>query len=234
MSEQNDTAPITLDHRDGVALVVMDDGKANALSHSMLDALDSVLDRAADADALVLAGRPGKFCAGFDLSVVQQGPAEASALMEKGAELALRLHEWNRPRVVAVTGHALAMGAVLLACADLRIGAPGEFKIGFNEVGIGLPMPEFANELHRGRLDPRHFHQAIALARIYDPAGAVEAGFLDRLAEGDVIEDAVATAAELSSRLDPKAFAITRRTLDRDLTDRLRRLTGGWADDASF
>ncbi|MFV0317814.1 MAG: crotonase/enoyl-CoA hydratase family protein [Microthrixaceae bacterium] len=234
MSEQNHDELISVSERDGVAVVVMDDGKANALSYTMLEALDAALDRADGADALVLAGRPGKFCAGFDLSVVQQGPAEASALMSKGAQIALRLHEYNKPRVFAVTGHALAMGAVLLACADVRVGTPGEFKIGFNEVAIGLPLPEFAIELHRGRIDPRRFHSAVALAEVHDPAGAVEVGFLDRLADGDVIEDAVATAVELAGRLDANALSITRHLLDRDLTTRLRGLTEGWADGAKM
>lgn len=231
MNDNQPTTAVSLTDRDGVALVVIDDGKANALSHPVLDQLDECLDRAAELSALVIAGRPGKFSAGFDLSVVTQGVEAASELMEKGAKVALRLHEWPKPRVLAVTGHALAMGAVLLGCADVRIGAVGDFKIGFNEVGIGLPMPEFANELHRGRLSPRHFHQAIALARIYGPVEAVEAGFLDRVADADeVVDEAVATAAELASRLNPSAFAITRATLDRDLTARLHRLTGGWAD----
>ncbi len=229
MNDNQTNSAVTLEHREGVALVTIDDGKVNALSHVVLDHLDAALDDAKDSSALVIAGRPGKFSAGFDLSVVQSGGDAVSELMEKGARVALRLHEWSRPRVLAVTGHALAMGAVLLGCADVRIGAMGDFKIGFNEVAIGLPMPEFATELHRGRLSQRHFHEAVALARIYGPAEAVEAGFLDRLADSEeVIEESVATAAELASRLDPTALAITRATLDRDLTARLRGLTGGW------
>lgn len=220
-----------MEDHSGVAVVTMDDGKANALSHGMLESLSAALDGAADAPALVLAGRPGRFCAGFDLSVVQQGPEAASALMERGAGLALRLHEWPVPRVMAVTGHALAMGAVMLGCADQRIGAAGDFKIGFNEVGIGLPMPEFAIELHRGRLSPLQFHQAIALARIYAPDEARDAGFLDEVvAPDDVVGRAVEVAAELAERLDARAFARTRRTLDAELTQRLHRLTSGWAD----
>ncbi len=234
MNDNQTTNAVTLTDREGVALIVIDDGKANALSHTVLDQLNECLDQAADSSALAIAGRPGRFSAGFDLSVVQQGVDAASELMEKGAKVALRLHEWPKPRVMAVTGHALAMGAVLLGCADVRIGAVGDFKIGFNEVGIGLPMPEFANELIRGRLDPRQFHHAVALARIYSPTEAVDAGFLDRVVGTDeVTGTAVETASELASRLDPKAFAITRATLDRDLTKRLRGLTGGWADNRS-
>ncbi len=204
----------------------MDDGKANALSYESIGALDAALDRAEGTRALVLAGRSGMFCAGFDLSVMKQGPEAAMDMMNRGGELALRLHEWRTPRVLAVTGHALAMGAVLLACADLRIGAAGDYKYGFNEVSIGLPMPEFAIELHRNRLSPRHLHQAIALARVYDPEGARDAGFIEEVVDPEnVIDHAVSRAVELATTLDPKAFAITRKNLDGDLTDRLRKLS---------
>ena len=66
---------------DGVAVVTMDDGKVNALSSAMLTQLDEALARAsADAKAVVIAGRPGKFSGGFDLKVMMSGPAQARAL----------------------------------------------------------------------------------------------------------------------------------------------------------
>ena len=86
------------------------------------------------------------------------------------------------------------MGAILLMASDVRIGAAGDYKIGMNEVAIGMPVPRFATEFADDRLSRRHLDAAIGLATIYDPAGAVEAGFLDELVEGDrVIEVARAT-----------------------------------------
>lgn len=226
MSNDNTPTTVTHERRGDVAVVTMDDGKANALSHDTLEQLDSALDAAEDGAALVLAGRPGRFCAGFDLSVVKQGPEAAAEVMGRGSELAMRLHEWKTPRVAAVTGHALAMGAVMLGCADLRVGAAGDFKYGFNEVAIGLAMPEFAIALHRDRLSPRHLHAAVALARIYDPEGALEAGFIDELVPPDaVVDTAVERAAQLVDYLDGAAFLRTRRTLDAELTEQLRKLT---------
>ncbi|MEQ9322907.1 MAG: enoyl-CoA hydratase-related protein, partial [Polyangiaceae bacterium] len=70
---------------DGVAVITMDDGKANALSHEMLDALDDALGRAEkEAKAVVIAGREGKFCAGFDLKTMMAGPESDAGLLTKG------------------------------------------------------------------------------------------------------------------------------------------------------
>ena len=60
-NEQPSDGPVQYSERDGVALIVLDDGKANALSHDLLDQLDAALDRAENASAIVIAGRPGKF-----------------------------------------------------------------------------------------------------------------------------------------------------------------------------
>lgn len=202
----------------------MDDGKANAISHRTIEDLDAALHEAEGARALVLAGRPGKFCAGFDLSVVKQGPGAAIEMMNRGAEIALRLHEWPTPRVIASTGHALAMGAVLLSCADVRIGAEGDFKYGLNEVAIGLALPEFAIELTRSRLTPTEFHQATVLSKIYSPDQALAAGYLDELVEPErVVDHALDRAAELAEYLDARAFAATRSNTDAELTEKLRK-----------
>jgi enoyl-CoA hydratase len=223
---------VNLREHDGVAVISLDDGKANALSHDVLVQLESALDDAAQAKAVALVGRPGKFCAGFDLKVMQSGPQEAIALMAKGAEVALQLFQLPRPSVLGVTGHALAMGAVLLSCGDVRVGAEGDFKLGLNEVAIGLAMPVFALELSRTRLATAAFHEATALARIYSPSEAVGMGYLDEVVPADqVAERSVQRAAEMGDRLDARAFAATRVTMRAALADELRRGLGLTLDD---
>ena len=39
------------------------------------------------------------------------------------------------------------MAAFLLLASDIRIGADGPFRIGLNEVAIGIPVPTFGLEL---------------------------------------------------------------------------------------
>ena len=104
-----------------VAVLQMDDGKANAISHAMADQLNAGVSRASDdgARALVIVGRPGRFCAGFDLPTMQASPESARELLRVGAELAVRLYTFEAPVLLAVTGHALAMGAILLMATDV-------------------------------------------------------------------------------------------------------------------
>ena len=227
-------SPVSFGLEGPVAVIDIDDGKANALGFELLDALDAALDRAeSDAEAVAVVGRPGKFSAGFDLSVMTSGPDQARSLLGRGAELGMRLYEYPQPVVLGVTGHALAMGGILLCCADIRIGAEGPFKLGLNEVAIGMPVPAFAVELCRDRLSKRSFTRAVQLACIHDPAEAVEAGFLDEVVGAEQVRDrAIAVATELAATLHRGPFRATRRTIRAELAARLR--TSLAADLAAF
>jgi enoyl-CoA hydratase len=212
MTDPSPPGAVSLTLDGDVAVIRLDDGKANALSPAVVEALSGALAQAAgEARAAALVGREGRFCAGFDLRTMTAGPAEAWALLDAGARLALDVYLSPIPVVMGCTGHALAMGAILLMAADARIGAEGPFKVGMNEVAIGMPVPRFAAVLARERLAPTHLSAALQLARIYDPAGAVAAGFLDDLCPAPAVaERAVERARELASQLDPGAFRATR------------------------
>lgn len=206
-------APVTVTIENEIAIVRLDDGRANALSAQVLEGLDAAFDRAEkEAKAVVVVGRPGKFCAGFDLTAMMASAHERRLLVEKGAHVFLRMAEFGRPVVAACTGHALAAGAVWLTCVDWRIGADVKAKIGLNEVTIGMPLPIFAVEMARERLSKRHFLAATAHARIYSPREAVDAGYLDEVVpEGDVLAAATAKAVALGALTDP-AYRLTKRS----------------------
>src|SRR4051812_45520620 len=126
----------------------MDDGKANALGSAMIDELLAAIAQAeGEASAIVLAGRAERFCAGFDLRVMMSGPDNAKALLSTGSKLLMKLYGTPLPLVIACTGHALAGGALVVLTGDWRIGAQGAFKIGLNEVQLGMPVPVLAMEL---------------------------------------------------------------------------------------
>lgn len=192
--------PVHYEVRDRIAHVTLDDGKANALSPAVVAALGDALGRAEDegperVGALLVSGRPGMLSGGFDLQVMRSGMEAASRLVTDGGALFSRMFGSEVPVVVACTGHAVAAGALLLLAADFRVGARGDFRIGLNETQIGLVLPRWAVELARERLSVRHFQQATVGARLYDPDGAAEAGFLDAVVEpADVAGAALAEA----------------------------------------
>jgi enoyl-CoA hydratase len=200
--------------QDGVATVTMDDGKVNALGLPLLHALGVSFDRAAtDGAAVVLRGRTGVFSAGFDLGTFKNRPDEVLPMREAGAALAARLLGFPRPVVIACTGHAVALGAILLLCADLRIGVDRDARIQINEVQIGMTLSHFAIELCRHRLTPAHFNLAPLSAQAYTPVEAMTAGFLDELAAGGVVAATADARARRLSSLDPEVFAATKLRL---------------------
>lgn len=212
---------VRIDFRDDVCRIRLDDGKVNALSPRRLAELADGVERAEkEAKALLLLGRPGRFSAGFDLSVLREGGRDAAAgMVRAGMELCLQLRESPLPVVIACTGHALAMGAVLLMAADERIGASGDWKIGLNETAIGLTLPRTAVEIARERLSTRHFERAVVAAEIYAPEAAVEAGFLDRVVDPDALEAVAQQRAVALASLPPQAFRDNkRRALEAALT----------------
>ncbi len=211
MSEQVRTSKVA---DDSVLLIEMDDGKANALSTSMISDITAALSEAEADDSIVaavVAGRDGRFSGGFDLSVIQSGDASAIAnLVADGGQLVRTMYGCGVPVVAACTGHAVAAGALMLLGSDVRVGADGPFKVGLNEVAIGLTLPDWAHTIAFERLSKRHIQRAIANARLTGPNDAVDVGFLDRVVEpGQVVETAIEEAAAMAS-LDKGAY---RRTM---------------------
>ena len=183
----------------GVTVLSLDDGKANVVGYDFIAAVNGALDRsAADDTAVVFAGRTGMFSGGFDLKEIQKGPQAASALVEQGARMLLRLFTHPQPVVAAATGHAIAAGAFFLLASDTRWAADGDYKFGLNETAIGMSLPVFGFELAGARLSKRHLTQAVTQATIYDTAAALDVGFLDAVKPADqLLELAIAEAARL-------------------------------------
>jgi enoyl-CoA hydratase len=225
---------VTFELRDTIAVVGMDDGKANALSHTLMDEVDAALTRAErEATAVVLHGRKGRFCAGFDLAEMMGGAAKVHAMITRGADFLLRLYALPMPLVIGCTGHALAGGALLVLTGDVRVVARGAFRIGLNEVQIGLPVPVLAMELARDRLRPSHLTAATLFAEIVDPERAVDAGWVDEVASEEGLLDTALIHARRLSALPRDAYGKTKASLRqrtvgyiRDtLTEDMKRLT---------
>lgn len=185
---------------DGIARLGLDNGKVNALSPALFEAFDAALDRAEqDRAVVVISGKPGIFSGGYDLQVMTSSPAAARELVATGSTLSRRLLSHPYPVVAVCTGHAIAKGAFLLLSADYRIGVEGPFKIGLNEVAIGMTMHHVGIELARARLTHSAFTRSVINAELFSPADAVVAGFLDRVVAAEELEaEAMAMATQLT------------------------------------
>lgn len=217
------TNPVNYSQTGDIAILTMDDGKANALAPAMSEGLNAGLDRAAgSAKAVIIRGRPGVLCGGYDLKIIRgEDAALRDHMRSLGSALMLRLYLSPQPIVFACTGHAVAAGALLLLTGDLRIGTQGDFKIGLNEVAIGLPLPPLGLELARDRLTPGTLQQATVMATLHGPESAAGAGYLDEAVSADGLDARAIAAAEQLASLDADAFAQTKRRLRQPSIDRM-------------
>jgi enoyl-CoA hydratase len=202
---------VTYQRSGDVSTITMDDGKVNVFSIPMLESLHEAFETAeGDGTVVVLTGRPGCFSAGFDLKVLSGPREDAVRILRLGATLAERILSFPAPVAIACTGHAFPAGAFLLMAADTRIGVDGPFKLGLNEVRIGLTLPWFAVVLARHRLTPSHFDHATVTGAMFDPQGAKDAGLLDSVVPPDELAEATRAALQELTDIDRRAHAATK------------------------
>ena len=208
--------------QDGIATLTLNNGKVNALSPAVLDALDAALDQAVqDRAVVILTGQPGILSGGYDLKVMTSSAEAAINLVAQGSTLARRLLSHPFPVIVACPGHAIAKGAFLLLSADYRIGVEGAFNIGLNEVQIGMTMHHAGIELARDRLRKSAFNRSVINAEIFNPQDAMAAGFLDQVVSIEALHETARAVATQLKKINMNAHKKTKLKVRKALLDTL-------------
>ncbi len=203
--------------RDGeVAILTLDDGKANTFAGPEFSGLEAVLDEAAasDARACVLTGRAGFLSAGLNLKVMAAASLEEKRALVTGmGNSMLKLFLFPKPVVTAVSGHALGAGAMLALAADVRIFADGPFKFGLNEVPAGLFVPTFALELALNVVPPTLMTEFCGHGRTLSPAESLAHHITEAVVPPErLLETALARARALGA-LSGSGYTLTKRLM---------------------
>ncbi|WP_122572578.1 crotonase/enoyl-CoA hydratase family protein [Pseudomonas viridiflava] len=196
---------------DGIATLTLNNGKVNAISPDVIAAFNAALDQSEkDRAVVIVTGQPGILSGGYDLKVMTSSPEAASSLVTQGSTLARRMLSHPFPVIVACPGHAIAKGAFLLLSADYRIGVEGPFNIGLNEVQIGMTMHHAGIELARDRLRKSAFNRSVINAEIFNPEGAMQAGFLDQVVSVEALSEKARTVATQLKKINMNAHGKTK------------------------
>ncbi|MBE7693115.1 crotonase/enoyl-CoA hydratase family protein [Tenacibaculum finnmarkense] len=205
------SALIDYTSEENYVIITLNNGKVNAISHEVIDSLNQLLDKAeTQKKVVILTGQPGVFSAGYDLKSMTTSPESALKLVTKGSKLSHRMLSFPTPIIAACTGHAIAKGAFLLLSTDYRLGAEGNFKIGFNEVLIGMTMHNAGVQIAKGRLTPNYVNRSVNNAEMYSPKDAVTAGFLDKIVPENQVLPTAIKIAEMFAKLNLKAHHQTK------------------------
>ena len=215
------TATLTQDG--DVSIITLDDGKANVFSTNMSNTINSLLDSVPeDKGSLLITGREGLFSAGFDLKTISGGdPKAALEMTQAGFKLLSRIYNFPRPVIAASSGHAIALGAFLLCCADYRVGASGQFIVQANETRNGMSIPTPILEISKSRILKNHWYRAILNAEAYPISDSVNAGYLDEVVEP---EELMTNALEVSRDLATLSHPHYKLTKDLDQKDVVKRI----------
>lgn len=207
----------------GVATIHHDDGAVNALRSDVFNRYFELLDRAEADDAVgavVLRGREGCFSAGMDLKWMQVIDRETLGTIGPDmARLAHRIFSFPKPVIAAVAGHAIAGGAIILLACDRSVGVTGDYRVGLNEVELGIPFGGFAMRLAQTHLTPSAFGSGLLHGETLTPERALAVGYLDELVEPEAFEERVREVAERAAKLPEAAYRLTKQALRGELAE---------------
>lgn len=209
-----------IEHAPGILELRLARPPVNALDPALVAALRHAIERApaAGAAALLLSGSEGIFSAGLDIpALLQLDRAAMRAFWQDFFGVCAAVARSPVPIAAAVTGHSPAGGAVLAIYCDWRVMARGDFRIGLNEVQVGLTVPACIQAALRRLTGPHRAERLLVAGTMLDAAAARKAGMVDELADIDqVVPRAIAWLQGLL-QLPRHAMLATRATARSDL-----------------
>ena len=198
---------ISVEVENNVLTITLNNGKVNAISHQVISEINTALDQAEQENSVViLTGQAGVFSGGYDLKTMKASSDLAISLVTEGSKLARRMLAFPTPIIAACTGHAVAKGAFLLLSCDYRIGCAGDFKIGLNEVAIGMTMHNAGIEIARNRIPSNYLTRSVINAELFAPQTAVLAGFLDQVVDESQLMSTAQAVAKKMLTLNMSAY----------------------------
>jgi len=191
----------------------------NALHHPLVTELKSAIEAAPKegAKALVLSGMSGMFSAGLDVAFLLQQDQEGMQRFWRDFFGMLRSVATSPiPIVAAMTGHSPAGGAVIAIYCDYRIAAQGKFKIGLNEVQVGLPVPRVILAGLTRIVGPRHAERLAVRGMLVSPDEALAAGLVDEVVGPEQVVPKAIEWCRSALKLPQGALHTTRNSLRAD------------------
>jgi enoyl-CoA hydratase len=217
---------INLKTDNGIAIVTIEHGKANALDIELSDELGRCFAQIAEspARAVVVTGQGRIFSAGVDLIRLSSGGPDYVRKFLPALHRAFNaMFFFPKPVVAAINGHAIAGGCVLACCADRRIMARAGGRIGVTELLVGVPFPAVAFETMRFAVPKKHLPELLYTGATFDVDAALERGLVDAVVAPDELMPRAIAAAEQFASLSPAAFAQTKEQLRAEARERLER-----------
>lgn len=201
----------------------------NALNPELLAALRSAVEAAPGngARGVVLSGGPNVFSGGLDVPHLMGLDESALKAAWRGFfDAAIAIAQAPIPVVAAIAGHSPAGGCVLALCCDYRVMArspdPAKpFRIGLNEVQVGLAVPEGIQHLLRRVVGTYRAERLLVAGAMPTAEQALAIGLVDEVVELDQVQPRALAWLEQLLTLPSSPMLATRALARADVVDAL-------------
>lgn len=235
---------IKTESRGNIQVLQLAKAPVNALDSGLVNALrKSLAETAREQPAgVVLTGRPGVFSAGLDLkALLEMERAELARFWHDFFALLEALARYPVPLVAAISGHSPAGGAVLSLYCDRRIAARGPFKMGLNEVQVGLVVPGPIQAALVRLLGAHAAEGLMVRGALLSPDEALSCGLVDEVVEAGELMDSACRWLEDLAALPRDAMLGTRALSRRSLSEPyaalddadIEAMVDGWFSEAT-
>ncbi len=217
---------VSVTNRGEIWWLSVDDGKANVMSPELIAEINLALDEVdIKSGVVVFEGRPGYFSGGFDFRLIHNEKDRATQMSKDGWNLWLRLFNFPRPVIAAVTGHAIGFGAYLTTAFDYVFAVKGDYQIGFSEVANNIPLGNDLTFLRpiTLRVPPPLQTEVILHARLFSPEQAKTHGLCHELTSQAELQPACEEKAKQLIALPNPAYADTKRGLRAECSNNIAR-----------
>ncbi|MEZ5007728.1 MAG: enoyl-CoA hydratase/isomerase family protein [Chitinophagales bacterium] len=207
---------------EGVRTIKMNRGSSNPINESFVNELINIFDKSKSDDAvkgILLTGQDHFFSVGLDLpELYNYSQEDFDRFWQCFMSLIYTLGTFDKPFVTSITGHAPAGGCVIAICSDYRVMATGKYRIGLNEVPVGIIVPPSIYELYALWLGKRVASQSLLEGKLHTVDEALAIGLVDEVANLDQVDEVALQQLKKYLSFDQEAWRATKRNIRRDLT----------------
>jgi Delta3-Delta2-enoyl-CoA isomerase len=199
----------------------LDRGKANPINHRMILELTTTIQDLLEnpkVHGVLLSGKPGFFTAGLDVKeLVELDKKGLSQFWIDFITLLRHLVGFPKPLAAAITGHSPAGGCVLSLCCDYSVMAKGAFRIGLNELQVGIVVPEIIRHLLGFKVGSSKAWSLLMGAKMLSPEEALNWGLVDEVSDSEEVIDRCQSQLNQWLKFNPSAWQKTKINLKREL-----------------
>lgn len=177
-------------HEHDVTEIRLNRPPVNALDTALLIALRDTIEQAPanGQRGIVLSGAQGLFSAGVDIPALLALDRDGvRGFWREFFALCSTLARLPIPIVAAITGHSPAGGAVLALFCDYRVMAQGPYRIGLNEVQVGLIVPDSIQHALRRVVGTYRAERLLISGAMIESEQALAYGFVDELTAAEQV-----------------------------------------------